>query len=115
MAYIWGRPNLSPPGFNQWGVQGTFAFMGLGVPPQFAAEVPCPLNIGCNPIDSWQWLDPVHWEYRDVNFPLMGTWPPPQPGPAYDTWVEHQRQWMPYEVMAYNGVVGSDGCGCCTR
>jgi hypothetical protein len=118
MAYIWARPDYSPQAYNQVGGFGTFAFHGLAVPPQFGAEFPCPLTVGCNPVDAWQWLDPVYWEYRDPIYPLQGSWPPPQPDtdPAgYATWVAQQRTWMPYEIMAYNGVTAGDGCACCVR
>lgn len=112
MAYIWVRPAASPQSAPNWSVnagQG-FPHSSISVPPQYAAEVPCPLTIGCNTNHMWRALDPVHWEYRDPNLPLMGSWPPPQPGPDYDAWLTQQRQWMPYAYIAYNGSVAENSC-----
>ena len=109
LAYVWGRPNLSPYAQNQSGTVGIMSLYNVAIPPQFAGERPCPF-VGCT-APYYQWMDPVYPEYRDVNFPKMGTWPPPQVSdPAYATWVQHQRQWMPYWICAYNNFQPGDGC-----
>ena len=82
-----------------------------GVPAQFQSERPWPLFIPAHsPLYQWMYMDPVYPEYRDVNYPLMGQWPPPQPGAAYDQWTQQQRQWMPYEQIAYSGVNPGTPC-----
>ncbi len=112
MAYNWVRPVASPQSAPNWATnagQG-WPFWSLGVPPQYLTERPCPLYVGCATVDAWKWLDPVYAEYRDAAYPEMGAWPPPQPGPSYDTWLAQNRQWMPYEVMAYSGIVPETPC-----
>jgi hypothetical protein len=111
VAYIWGRPNFTPIAIAQSAALSQFAHWSLGVPPQYLSERPWPLYIpGHDNALQWMWMDPVYPEYRDVNYPLMGQWPPPQPGAAYDQWTQQQRQWMPYEQIAYSGVNAGTPC-----
>jgi len=91
-------------------VLSSFVHQSIGVPPQFASENPCPLYAGCNQLNNYIWLAPDYPEYRDVNFPQLGEWPPPQPGPAYDTWASEQKRWSPYRAIAYNGTQPGDAC-----
>lgn len=111
MAYIWGRPNLSPIAVAQSGSLSQFAHWSIGVPAQYQSERPWPLYIPAHDNAlQWMWMDPVYPEYRSATYPLMGSWPPPQPGAPYDDWVNQQRQWMPYEQIAYSGVDAGTPC-----
>lgn len=112
MSYVWVRPTASPASApNPRTDAGTsWVHHSEGVPPQYLAEVPCPLFVGCAPVDNWQWLDPVYREYRDPSYPQMGAWPPPQDSGQYATWLAQQRQWMPYSAVAYSGCVPETAC-----
>jgi len=110
MAYIWGRPNATPVALTESGSMSQFLHASIGTPPAYASERPWPLWAPHDNNYQWMWMDPVYSEYREASHPLMGTWPPPQPGAPYDAWVAEQRLWMPYSQIASNGVSADTSC-----